>query len=485
VLFDAVVASMPGRIESVLLAWFRHAAKPLLFAGTTMAILSACVVAGALAEWIGNRGTRPVRFGRHAALWLLPFVALGAALRGVALGGDWYRPASGFLFAQVVFAAGSMLWRFGAVKIPDPMSGGSASVRPVWRRREFLQRGARVAVLAAGALAGVEVVRLIRGRVVPTPSSTPMLRPPLPAEGVFARPELSTLLEREITPVARFYRVSKNAIDPEITPTRWQLSIGGLVGRPLVLRMDDLGRFTRVERYHTLMCISNEIGDGLIGNARWAGLRLTDVLEAARVAPRARFVTFRAADGYVETISMAQAEQTLLVYEMNGAPLEDRHGFPLRALVPGTYGMKNPKWITSIWAVTSEEQGFWSRLGWDSGAPPRVFSRIDVPRVRELPGEEVVLGGIAYAGDRGISRVELTTDGGRTWFEAERRPALSPTTWVLWGATWTPPRGGDYTVMVRAVDGHGVVQSAEVRPPFPSGVSGYHRVVLNVAGAGR
>jgi DMSO/TMAO reductase YedYZ molybdopterin-dependent catalytic subunit len=196
-------------------------------------------------------------------------------------------------------------------------------------------------------------------------------------------------------------------------------------------------------------------------------------------------VNFTCADGYVESISIEQARNTLLAYSMNGAALEDRHGFPLRALVPGTYGMKNPKWITKIEAAAAQEQGFWNKLGWDAGAPPRIFSRIDAPRVRIVPQGQVVLGGIAFAGNRGISKVEVSDDDGRTWREAELRSALSPHAWVLWAMVWTFSRAGDHVMAVRAMDGQGAIQSPEVRTPFPSGVSGYHRVTLTVEGANR
>ncbi|MGH2361747.1 MAG: molybdopterin-dependent oxidoreductase, partial [bacterium] len=258
------------------------------------------------------------------------------------------------------------------------------------------------------------------------------------------------------------------------------LAVGGLVGRPLELGINDLKRLPRLERYHTLMCISNEIGDGLIGNASWGGVRLMDVLDLAQVSGDARHVNFLCADGYVESISMDQARATLLAYAMNRGPIEDRHGFPVRALVPGTYGMKNPKWITRIDAAASPEQGFWNKLGWDAGAPLRIFSRIDVPQARVVALGDVVLGGIAFAGNRGISKVEISGDGGQTWSETDLRAPLSANAWVLWATVWRPGRIGDHVLAVRATDGPGTVQSPEIRSPFPSGVSGYHRVTITV-----
>jgi DMSO/TMAO reductase YedYZ molybdopterin-dependent catalytic subunit len=196
------------------------------------------------------------------------------------------------------------------------------------------------------------------------------------------------------------------------------------------------------------------------------------------VSADARYVNFTSADGYVESITMEQARDTLLAYSMNGAALEDRHGFPLRALVPGTYGMKNPKWITRIEAAATPQQGFWNKLGWDAGAPPKIFSRIDVPRIRTVSLKETLVAGIAFAGNRGIAAVEVSDDDGRTWREAELRASLSPNSWTLWALVWTPRALGDHVMVVRATDGRGALQSPDIQSPFPSGVSGYHRVTL-------
>src|SRR5262249_24769624 len=162
------------------------------------------------------------------------------------------------------------------------------------------------------------------------------------------------------TPTADFYEVSKNAFDPEVDAKRWTLEVGGLVENPLLLSYDDITGLPSVEQYATLACISNEVGGDLIGNALWKGVRLRDILQRAAVKPAVVDILLRAADGYTDSIPLdrATAEGTLLVYEMNGAPLTPVHGFPLRLLVPGIYGMKNVKWIRRIEADDFDFKGY-------------------------------------------------------------------------------------------------------------------------------
>jgi DMSO/TMAO reductase YedYZ molybdopterin-dependent catalytic subunit len=402
--------------------------------------------------------------------WAFPFLAVQVGLAGTASAsrGDGTLPG---VVAQAVFVAVFLLLRWQ----PQP-AGGDAAVD----RRTFLRRGLLAAVgVTAGSLVAV-LVRSLLARARLAPADVAAVTPPAAPAGLFARPELDALVAEEVTPTMKFYRVSKNAIDPEVKRDEWQLEVGGVVARPRVLRLDDVERLPRVERYHTLMCISSEIGDSLIGNASWTGVRLMDVLDLVGYEARTRFVHFRSADGYVESIPLEQARETLLAYRMNGAPLADRHGFPLRALVPGTYGMKNPKWITRITAAEGPALGFWSRVGWNPSATPKTFSRIDVPRRRAVIKPETVVGGIAYAWNRGIARVEISDDDGATWHRADLRPALSPNAWTLWAVAWTARRRGDRNLLVRATDGTGEVQTAQVTEPFPSGVSGHHRIPVTV-----
>jgi molybdopterin-dependent oxidoreductase-like protein protein/molybdenum-dependent oxidoreductase-like protein len=295
-------------------------------------------------------------------------------------------------------------------------------------------------------------------------------------DGVF--PNIDNLA-LELTPTSDFYEVSKNAFDPQVDVRRWKLEVTGLVEQSLTLTYEELREMPSVEQYATLACISNEVGGDLIGNALWRGVRLKDVLQTAGLKPGVVDIVLHASDDYRDSIPLdrATAEGTLLVFEMNGEQLRPEHGFPVRLLVPRIYGMKNVKWITRIEAVDVDVKGYWQRRGWDDRAEYKTMSRIDTPD--GTTKGETSIAGIAFAGDRGVSKVEVSTDGGATWEQAEIKPALSPISWVLWHKRWSPAKGGKHRLVVRATDGGGQVQTSQYATPAPSGSSGYHGVTVS------
>ena len=282
-------------------------------------------------------------------------------------------------------------------------------------------------------------------------------------------------LAREVSPTADFYQVSKNAFDPRVEVHSWRLDIGGLVDNPLSLTYSDIKSLPAIEQYATLECISNTVGGPLIDNALWRGVRLKDVLEKAQLKPGVLKIVLHASDHYADSVPLDRAMQegTLLAYAMNGEPLSSIHGFPLRLIVPGIYGMKNVKWIARIEAVDYDFKGYWQVRGWDDKAEYKTMSRIDVPR-KFFQGSTTIAG-IAFAGDRGVKTVEVSNDGGETWEQAELKPAISPYSWALWHKEWTPTRPGNHALVVRATDGAGHLQVAEEAPPIPDGASGFHR----------
>jgi DMSO/TMAO reductase YedYZ molybdopterin-dependent catalytic subunit len=292
-----------------------------------------------------------------------------------------------------------------------------------------------------------------------------------------------------ITPNDLFYCVTKNVIDPRVDVRLWHLEVNGLVRNPATWRFQDLTGFSAVEQQTTLMCISNGLDAGLISNAVWKGLPLRDLLDQAGAISNAARVRLYGVDNYTDTIPMekAMAPATLLAYEMNGQPLPDRHGYPLRVIVPGYFGEKHVKWITRIEVTDANAKGFYEIQGWgpDFIAPTR--SRIDVPdhqswfSLGQLNGA-IEVKGIAYGGDRGISRVELSFNDGKTWNDAEIYYAGGDLAWSLWKGRdgWIPDAPGDYLLVVRATDGKGGVQEWESdRSPF-SGATGFHKIVVHV-----
>jgi DMSO/TMAO reductase YedYZ molybdopterin-dependent catalytic subunit len=290
-----------------------------------------------------------------------------------------------------------------------------------------------------------------------------------------------------ITPNDLFYCVTKNVVDPKVNIDVWHLEIGGLVQNAATWRFQDLLGFKSTTQETTLMCISNGLDAGLISNAVWKGFPLRDLLDQAGVMSGAARVRLQGVDNYTDTIPLEKAMEptTLLAYEMNGAPLADRHGYPLRVIVPGYFGEKNVKWLTRVEVTDANAKGFYEAQGWGPDFVVPTRSRIDVPEdwafvslVKLTTPIEVK--GIAFGGDRGVSRVEVSFDDGQTWSDADIYYSGGNLAWSLWKAQWTPAAPGDYPLLVRATDGEGDVQEwEEDRGPF-SGVSGLHRINVRV-----
>jgi len=287
-----------------------------------------------------------------------------------------------------------------------------------------------------------------------------------------------------ITPVDQFYVVTKNVIDPRVAPSSWRLGITGLVDRPLTFDLDELRSMTPVVQETTLSCISNPVGGGLQSNAMWTGVPLAQLLAEAGPGDGVVEVLVTSVDNYTDTFSIDKAMEptTLVAYEMNGEPLPQRHGFPARILVPGLFGEKNVKWVTTVELVAFNAKGFYEQQGWGPEFVVPTQSRFTEPDLAQplTLGTVAVLRGTAFAGDRGVAGVEVSVDDGRSWETAELEYSRSPLAWVLWRYDWRPERPGDIPLLVRATDEKGDVQIAEVRDVAPQGATGLHRVMARV-----
>ena len=252
----------------------------------------------------------------------------------------------------------------------------------------------------------------------------------------------------------------------------WTLEIAGLVDRPFTMPYDELLDLPAVELFSTLECISNEVGGDLISTARWTGVPLRSLLDRAGVRDAGLEVVATAVDGYADSIPLedAMADHTLVVLGMNGRTLPTSHGYPARLLVPGRYGMKQPKWLGALEVVDRPFEGYWVERGWSKAAIVKTMSRIDATID---DGAQIVVAGVAFAGTRGISRVEVSADGGTSWSDAELETALSPLTWRRWRFLLPAETATPTAVVVRGTDGEGRVQTQEVAPPHPDGASGY------------
>ena len=306
---------------------------------------------------------------------------------------------------------------------------------------------------------------------------------------------------QKITPNDKFYQVSKNLVDPDVVRDSWRLDIIGQVETPRSWSFPEIAAMPAVEQETTLLCISYGVGSGLCSNAVWKGVPLSTLL--AQVKPKADVTTvlFRAADGYYETFRFAKAMEptTLVAYQINGEPLPQRHGFPLRLIVPGLYGEKNPKWLTRIELLNEADGrlhrrhgcGFYKEQGWGrEGDAIPIHSRIDAPQVSGnhfaeplVVGRECELRGMAFGGDKGISKVEVSTDDARTWQQAEINQPGTDISWSLWRYEWTPKSAGETKALVRAYDKFGNQQVSEYRDQVPDGATGLHvvRVLIETA----
>ncbi len=299
---------------------------------------------------------------------------------------------------------------------------------------------------------------------------------------------------RPITDNATFYSVTKNLADPQISDASvWQLEVCGAVANPMMLSFADLKALPAVDETATLACIGNLVGGGLISTAAWHGVPLQTLIDMAKPAPGATEILFTATDGYTNTMEFDKiaAEGVIVAYGMNGEPLPQKHGYPARIITPGRYGEKHVKWVTRIDINRGHTKGFYESQGWDRAAVVKTLSRIDFPVKGDTvtPGQPLTMQGIAYGGLRGVSKVEVTTDGGGTWQPATITAKPTPQSWALWEYSWTPPKNGDYKLGVRCYEGNGTLgkteadaggggalQPTKAEQNFPGGAAGIHFV---------
>ncbi|MDQ3541038.1 MAG: molybdopterin-dependent oxidoreductase [Chloroflexota bacterium] len=298
-----------------------------------------------------------------------------------------------------------------------------------------------------------------------------------------------------ITPTELFYTVTKNVVDPDVNADLWRLEIGGHVRDARTYSLDDLQGFEQIDQETTLMCISNRVGSGLFGNAAWRGVRLRDLLDASGVEDGAFEVLVSSADGYSDSFAMdrALAEVTLVVYEMNGEPINRVHGGPARVIVPGLYGEKNVKWVTRVSVETEDKKGLYESQGWGPNFTPILRSDIFAPLTggNDARGgwrfnqqfratQPIEIKGRAFDPNLGIATVELSTDGGSTWNPTEIYYPGTDITWSLWTYTWTPPAPGEYVLIPRATSKTGERQPAEATSIVPDGAQGYQKVTATI-----
>jgi DMSO/TMAO reductase YedYZ molybdopterin-dependent catalytic subunit len=394
--------------------------------------------------------------------------------------GGWH-PAAGTLLALAFLIVGWGVVLGAALGGTLREAQPNPAARDQISRRALLRLAGGSLVLALGAWG---LARLLAARDRATGAGQP-LAPPAPAmptlparTGVAPAPGSRA----EVTPNAAFYRIDINTRPPRLDGGAWMLEVTGLFAKAHPLTLASLTAYPTVTQPITLSCISNEIGGDLISTSYWTGVRLPDLLQDLGVQPEAKALAIQAADGFYESLALEDMRdpRVLLVYGMNGQTLPIEHGYPLRIYIPNRYGMKQPKWITRIEAIDHPGAGYWVDRGWSKEARPQVLAIIDSVAQDQTVAGRVPIGGIAWAGDRGIRTVELQVDGG-TWDAAQLlTPPLSPLTWVLWRYDW-PVVAGRHTFRVRATDGTGALQIEQPAAPHPNGATGYHAVTVAFA----
>ncbi|WP_255345652.1 sulfite oxidase [Streptomyces chartreusis] len=361
-----------------------------------------------------------------------------------------------------------------------------------WDRRGFVITATAAAAASAGAGAlgrslsgsrGQDAVASRRNVVLPAPASPAA---PVPKGAGLRIPGVSAFT----TPNSDFYRVDTALVVPKVDATAWRLRIHGKgVRRPLVLSFDDLLRRELIERDITLTCVSNEVGGPYVGNARWTGVRLADLLAECGVKPPseggpADQLVARSVDGMTigsPVEDVMDGRDALLAVGMNGEPLPFDHGFPVRMVVPGLYGFVSAcKWINDIELTTFDAYDpYWVKRGWARRAPIKTESRIDTPKPFARPrAGTVMVAGVAWAQHRGIDKVEVRIDDG-PWQEARLAAEDTRDTWRQWSLAWQATKGG-HTLTVRATDRTGQVQTDKRTRTIPDGASGRHSVVVTV-----
>jgi DMSO/TMAO reductase YedYZ molybdopterin-dependent catalytic subunit len=469
---QAIIDVLPGWISIPLIELLHQWAKILLVLGVVGLFLIDGAATGLLAA---SRRRTAVVLG----VALLPWVAAFGLARIFAP--QRIEPVTSLIDAAV----GAAVFLAALAFILPSALDRSADAEPAspGRRRALLGTAAiaaaiaivslplsRVAAIGTGGLGGVAMAaRRLRTRV----------DIPAPDPAVDALPGITP----RITANADHYTVDTTLVKPRVLIDEWRLDILGEVESPFSLTYDQLLDLEAVEQLHTLECISNYVGGDLISTALWTGVPLRDLLNRARVKPGAYDVVFTSVDGYTDSIRIAKAmeERTLVAYLMNGETVPQDHGYPARMLVPDIYGMKNVKWIRSIEVKNFDFFGYWQTQGWSDSAPINTNARIDVPgRSVRWDGGTVTVAGIAFAGARGISKVELSTDGAKSWGMATLEDAMGPLTWRRWSYRWTPNSAGPARLIVRATDGTGNTETPIGRPPYPDGATGYDAVDVTV-----
>ncbi|MCU0270747.1 MAG: molybdopterin-dependent oxidoreductase [Acidimicrobiales bacterium] len=497
---QSLVASVGDVFIDTFAGSLKDLAVALFGANDKVALLVGIVV---ISAGLGALAGRAAGSGDPRRRWVSPAVFVGFAVLGALAGIADPLAADGWAVLAATLGAlaglGTLRLLLGVARtgtwlpvatraVPAPAAGPSDDPRrPAATRRAFFGWAGAAGAFAVAAGAGARALRgpsaaeVARAEVrLPTPVG------PTNAGALTASGSLDVEgLTPYVVPNDEFYRIDTALIVPQVDPATWRLRITGLVDEPFELTYDELLALSTTEETVTLSCVSNEVGDDLVGNAVWQGVPLAQLLERARVRPEATQVVGRSVDGFTAgfpTEVALDGRVALVAVGMNGEALPIPHGFPARLVVSGLYGyVSATKWLSEIELTRWEDlDGYWIPRGWAKEGPVKTQSRIDVPRAgAALTPGSTPIAGVAWAPDLGIERVEVQVDDG-PWVEATLGEAVSDDTWVQWVVTWdaTP---GEHRIQVRATDATGATQPEERTSVAPDGATGWHRRTVRVA----
>ncbi len=390
--------------------------------------------------------------------------------------------SAGVLSVLPSLAAGGMtIW---ILKILENRIKQKDSEDLTLNRREFIKTvgfiavGSAAAVIASNFFRTQASAQLQRLNIL-LPKALKFLPPP-PTDPALTTAGLSKLF----TPNGEFYRIDTAIVVPNINIETWRLKIDGMVNNPLEFTYKELTDRPVFELDATIACVSNEIGGDLVGNARWLGIRLDDLVREASPFASADQVMGHSIDGFTAgfPVAVLDGRDAMIAIGMNGEPLPVDHGFPARVIVPGIYGyVSATKWLTRIELTRFDQaQGYWIPRGWSAQAPIKTAARIDTPTIGStVSAGQRIIAGVAWAPIRGISKVEVRVNNG-VWRPATLGPALAKTSWRQWWIDWEA-EPGDVLLAVRATDGSGALQSSKSVPIEPNGAEGWHTINVTVS----
>jgi len=495
----AFVDRTPAWLKDFAISTFGTSDKLVLLLGMAVVLTGICALIGML-----GAPTRAHPQGRVTlGLGLFALVGLVGVLAVLSRpNASWSDVLPTVLGTLVGLWVLDRLWRRLVVPVTAPAresvgAGGEASTagryvttadkvreREASRRSVLVWGGALTVVGALGILAGRtlsragEVVEAARERLGTLRVANPVTVPAGASQGVPGQTPY-------VTPNEEFYRIDTAITVPQVDPETWRLRVTGMVDREIELSFQDLLDAELVEALVTLTCVSNYVGGNLAGNGIWTGLPVREVLARAGVQEGADMVLSTSVDGFTAGTpleAMTDDRNALIAVAQNGEPLMPEHGFPVRLVVPGLYGyVSATKWVTELKVTRfDQDEGYWTPRGWSALGPIKTASRIDVPR----PGQQVnagegVIAGVAWAQHRGIDKVEVRIDSG-DWQEATLAEEPTVDAWRQWKLAW-PAEPGEHTIVVRATDGTGEVQTEELASPAPNGASGWHTIRVDVS----